>query len=203
MKCCPIIILISSVFLAHLLLFASFSQTVGFWNVFSLSLVILILIAVMYEKMDLKGGWKKSILLGFASGLLLYFTFYIGKLVIIGFNMTAAWDSLSDLYKVIQPEDWKQYAALFMVIIPGEELFWRGYVQKRLSRSFTGWTPVILGSLLYASAQIYSGSILLILSAIVAGLFFGSLYKWKQNMALIIIAHLIFDTLLMIVLPII
>ncbi len=157
----------------------------------------------MYEKMELKGDWNKNLMLGLISGLMLYFTFYIGKLLVIGLNMTAAWDSLIDLYDLIQPEDWKQYAALFMVIIPGEELFWRGYVQKRLSRSFTGWKPVILGSFLYASAQIYSGSILLFLSAIVAGLFFGSLYKLKENMALIIIAHLIFDTLLMIVLPIV
>ena len=83
----------------------------------------------------------------------------------------------------------------------GEELFWRGFVQNRLSKFMDNPYSILIGAILYASVQIYSGTFIHIFSALFAGLFWGFLYSWKRSIPLVVVSHLIFDLFIFIAFP--
>jgi membrane protease YdiL (CAAX protease family) len=87
------------------------------------------------------------------------------------------------------------------VAAPGEELFWRGFVQKRLLHYFGPYMSIFIGALLYASVHIYSGTLILMLAAFFSGLMWGALYLWKRSMPLVIVSHIVFDIMIFIILP--
>jgi uncharacterized protein len=60
---------------------------------------------------------------------------------------------------------------------------------------------VIASSLMYASVSLYSGEWILVLAAVISGLFWGSLYIWKRSIPLVIVSHLVFDLFIFILFP--
>lgn len=187
--------------LAHLLLWFSFSwQPIPFWVIFSLSLALLSLYAVKQETMDVKGDLLHTFIWGLLSGTLIYVLFAMGKWMIVIWDLPLL-DQLFTLYALVKPIELWHFIVLFLIIIPGEELFWRGFILKRLSMTLQPIPAVLLASLLYASAHIYAGSILLILAAVVAGTLWGTLYLWKKNIWLCILSHAVFNLFLLILFP--
>ena len=78
---------------------------------------------------------------------------------------------------------------LFFVIGPGLEIFWRGFFQEWAINQW-GITPGwLITSILYAAVFIYSANALLVLSALLAALFFGRFYAFGKNLVPCIIAH--------------
>ena len=69
---------------------------------------------------------------------------------------------------------------LFFVTSLGEELFWRAFLQRWAMKRFGGLGGWFLGAFLYAAAHVFSGNVMLILAALVAGFFWGFLY-WKSG----------------------
>ncbi|MEH7076098.1 CPBP family intramembrane glutamic endopeptidase [Neobacillus drentensis] len=186
--------------LAHVLLFFSFHDKTIFWYIFSGSVLILIAYAMLQEEVDDEVSFFQYIVSGTLGGLLLYFIFWLG---IQGFRLLhlPIETSLNNLYKWFAPSLFWQYLALILVAAPGEELFWRGFIQKRLGKKFKPSLSVLTASILYASVHIYSGSFLLILAALLSGLAWGTLYLWKKSMPLVIVSHIIFDLMMFIILP--
>ncbi|MFL6562414.1 MAG: CPBP family intramembrane glutamic endopeptidase, partial [Bacillus sp. (in: firmicutes)] len=140
------------------------------------------------------------ILLGSISGFLLYFVFRAG---IWGMEILQLpiGTSIKNLYNWYAPSFFWQYLALVLVAAPGEELFWRGFIQKRLSKYLNPVVSILSASILYASVHIYSGSFLLVLAAFISGFVWGYLYVLKKSMPLVIVSHIIFDLLIFIILP--
>lgn len=190
-----------SIILAHILIYTSFTVENHFWVVFALSQFILILIAVKREQFKWWNIQLNETFIGLVSGIILYLFFFIGKQTIIFFHIPLLAD-LQKLHQEVNPSQSWHYLLLFLIIIPAEEIFWRGYIQKRLSYYTSPVKGIIFASLLYASANIYANSILLIISAIVAGIFWGILYHWKKSIWVPIISHSIFNLLLLIIYPI-
>jgi membrane protease YdiL (CAAX protease family) len=186
--------------IAHALLFFSFHDKAIFWYIFSGSVLILIVYAMFQEEVDDDVSFINYIFLGTITGLLLYFLFWLGirgmKILNLPYDT-----SLRNLYNWFAPTLFWQYLALILVAAPGEELFWRGFVQKRLSKKFKPIYSILAASILYASVQIYSGSFLLVLAALISGLVWGYLYLWKKSMPLVIVSHIIFDLVMFVILP--
>ena len=186
--------------LAHVLLFFSFHDKAIFWYIFSGSVLVLIAYAMFQEEVDDDVSFIQYIFLGALAGLLLYFTFWLGiqgfKLLHLPFKT-----SLNNLYKWFAPTLFWQYLALILVAAPGEELFWRGFIQKRIGKMCKPIFSVPAASILYASVHIYSGSFLLVLAALISGLIWGYLYLWKRSMPLVIVSHIIFDLMMFVILP--
>ena len=96
---------------------------------------------------------------------------------------------------------------LVFLIGPAEELFWRGYVQRTLSRLIGGKHPADLAFLLtaaiYALVHIWSFNFMLIMAALVAGAVWGFIY-WLCPKALpaLIISHALWDALVFVWMPI-
>jgi membrane protease YdiL (CAAX protease family) len=192
--------LLIGLIIAHSLIFFSFHDKAIFWYIFTGSVLVLIAYAMFQEEVDDEVSFIRYIFLGAITGLLLYFVFWLGirgmKILHLPYET-----SLKNLYKWFAPKLFWQYLALVLVAAPGEELFWRGFIQKRLSNKFTPIFSILVASSLYASVHIYSGSFLLVLAAFISGLVWGYLYLWKKSMPLIIVSHIIFDLMLFIILP--
>jgi uncharacterized protein len=186
--------------IAHVLLFFSFHDRAIFWYIFSGSVLVLIAYSTFQEEVDDEVSFIQFILLGSISGFLLYFVFRAG---IWGMEILQLpiGTSIKNLYNWYAPSFFWQYLALVLVAAPGEELFWRGFIQKRLSKYLNPVVSILSASILYASVHIYSGSFLLVLAAFISGFVWGYLYVLKKSMPLVIVSHIIFDLLIFIILP--
>jgi membrane protease YdiL (CAAX protease family) len=192
--------LIFSMILAHLLLYFSFHDKTIFWYIFTGSVLVLIIYAMLQGDVDDKAAFFQYIVIGAVSGGLLYFLFWLGHAGIELLNLPYQTE-INRLYHRYAPSEYWHYLALLLVAAPGEELFWRGFVQKRLLKYFGPLTSISLAAILYASVHIYSGAFLLVFSALISGFVWGLLYQWKRSMPLIIVSHIVFDLLIFIFLP--
>jgi uncharacterized protein len=192
--------LVTGYIIAHALMYFTFYDRAIFWYIFTGSLLILITYAMFQEDVDDEASFFKYISIGVLSGLLLYSLFWLGVQVFDLLNLPFD-SSVKKLYSWFAPSLFWQYLALILVAAPGEELFWRGFIQKRLLRYFGTFGSIMFSSLLYASVHIYSGTFILMLAAFLSGLMWGALYLWKKSMPLVIVSHIVFDIMIFIILP--
>jgi uncharacterized protein len=130
----------------------------------------------------------KTLLLGFGSAALLYGIFFLGNLVArVLFPFGA--DEIESVYR-LGPETprWVVAVLLICVVGPGEEIFWRGYVQRRLSLEF-GWAGTVASVLAYCAVHIATGNLTLVLAALVCGAFWALLYRRYDSLWINIVSH--------------
>ncbi len=96
----------------------------------------------------------------------------------------------------------EDFLLLFFVTGPGEEIFWRGFLQQQLqNRAGTGW-GYVAATLVYGGVHVFSGNVMLILAALVAGAFWGAMYAWKRDLAAVIVSHSFWSAFIFAVIPI-
>lgn len=191
---------IGGILLAHLLMYFTFQDKSIFWYIFSASLLLLISYSIIMEEVEDKASFGTFITYGALSGFLLYGLFWAGYSLFEILNLPIV-NQVEKLYGRFSPSYIWHYIVLILIIVPGEEVFWRGFVQKRLMKLTTVKLSIILSSLLYSSVHFYSGYWMLAFAALIAGLFWGWLYAWKRSIPLVIVSHLIFDLLMFVLLP--
>ena len=91
--------------------------------------------------------------------------------------------------------------ALALVIGPGEELFWRGLVQRNLPRRFGRLRGWLLASSMYGAVHLVSENLTLTGAATTAGLFWGALYARDQRLTPLIVSHVSWDIWIFLVAP--
>lgn len=96
---------------------------------------------------------------------------------------------------------------LLLLIGPAEELFWRGYVQRKLTRILTGKRAADLAfvatTLIYALVHIWSFNFMLVMAALVAGAVWGFLYRINPKLLpALVVSHALWDALVFVILPI-
>nr|WP_221452193.1 CPBP family intramembrane glutamic endopeptidase [Bacillus benzoevorans] len=182
-------------------MYLTFQNKATFWYMFTAAMLLLMSYAIFHLKTDDKCSVLSYSFYGVASGIVLFALFWLGN-VLIGFFHLPFNGEISSLYRSYSPSQIWHYIVLFLFIIPGEELFWRGFVQKKLSATKLNIKySVLLAAVLYASVQLYSGYFIHFFAALIAGLFWGFLYAWKRNMHMLIISHLVFDLFTFVLLP--
>jgi uncharacterized protein len=192
--------LITGLIISHALMYFTFHDRAIFWYIFTGSLLVLITYAMFQEAVEDEASFFKYISIGILSGLILYLLFWLGVQAFDLLNLPFE-NSIKKLYRWFAPALFWQYLALILVAAPGEELFWRGFVQKRLLRYFGPLKSILIAAILYASVHIYSGTFILMLAAFLSGLIWGALYLWKKSMPLVIVSHIVFDIMIFIILP--
>jgi len=85
---------------------------------------------------------------------------------------------------------------MVFIIGPGEEIFWRGFLQRKWTEKHGSLTGLILAVLFYAGVHISSGA------AAVCGLFWGVLYLRYRSVIMLIISHTLWDLLIFLAFPI-
>ena len=86
-------------------------------------------------------------------------------------------------------------------VVLGEELVWRGAVQAAPVRRLRPWGGVTLAAAAYALAQAPLGSAVLVLVAFLCGLFWGALRAATSSLVPTLVAHLVWDLLVLLWLP--
>ena len=83
---------------------------------------------------------------------------------------------------------------LLLVIGPAEEIFWRGYVQRRLSQRWNVNVGFVVTLALYTLIHLWSFNFMLLMAALVVGAFWGLLYRLRpQWLTALVISHAVWD----------
>ena len=174
-----------------------------FWWWMSLNVILLVSFGFYSDKSylslilkDFQDGLLKKIGLGILSAGLLYAVFFIGNEVsreIFPFAGT----EIGQVYSFKQNASALRIILLMIFIIgPGEEFFWRGYLQRHWQNRFGKIKGFVIAAVLYALVHAASGNIMLVLSAGVCGLFWGFLYLRTRSILMICVSHTLWDLMI-------
>jgi membrane protease YdiL (CAAX protease family) len=139
---------------------------------------------------------------GAASALILYGIFWLGNRILPLILSTASRDILSVYSPRTSLPLWGIGMLLFLVTGPGEELFWRGLLQRRLSGWMHPIPALLLASLLYSLVHIWTLNVPLMLAAFTAGFFWGLLMLYEKSLIPLILSHSLWGVLIFVILPV-
>lgn len=179
-----------------------------FWWGMSASLAVLVSLSLCADASyrallarDIRRDIPRKIVLGLVSAIFLYLVFWAAGIVsreILPFadsGIEAVYAFKHDAPVV------RVFMLVALVIGPGEEVFWRGFIQRRWEKRLGfpgGW---LLASAFYAVVHIGSRNPILVLAALVCGLCWGALYSWSRSVLLVSISHTVWDLAVFIVFP--
>jgi CAAX protease family protein len=92
-------------------------------------------------------------------------------------------------------------AALALVVAPGEEIFWHGFVQRSLERRLGALRAWLLTSSIYGAIHLVSENLTLTGAAATAGLFWGGIFARERRIAPLIISHVGWDIWIFLIAP--
>jgi membrane protease YdiL (CAAX protease family) len=146
-----------------------------------------------------KVGSGTALAVGLASGLLLY----IGTRVFV--VIADRWEPFRrhvvEKYQEAAEVPLKEALALsLLIMVPAEELFWRGLFQARLDQSLPALAAGAWTWLAYIGVNLSSGSLPIIAGAVVGGALWAGLAVWSGGMLASISSHMLW-TGLMLALP--
>jgi membrane protease YdiL (CAAX protease family) len=145
---------------------------------------------------------KKDIGLGLAAAAGLYGVFQAGDRLARKLLPTGG-DDIGEIYALDRLRPKPEIAArLALVIGPAEELFWRGFVQRRLQRTRLGrWKGAAAAAAAYGGAHVVTGNLTLTGAAGVAGAYWSALAAAGMPMGALIVSHVAWDVWIFLVAP--
>jgi membrane protease YdiL (CAAX protease family) len=179
-----------------------------FWWWMSANLVLLVGLGAGLEadcltalRRDLGEGVRRKIGLGLLAAAALYAVFFIGdwasRLVLpfagADIGQVYGFKTGAPVLRIV--------LSMALVIGPGEELFWRAYLQRRWQKCFGPLGGWLAATALYALVHAGSGNPMLVLAAAVGGLFWGFLYMRTGSALLVVVSHTVWDIAVFLVIP--
>ncbi len=173
----------------------------NFWVKIGVSVLVVFTYSLFFQKPKVR--WRiSSFAFGILSALVLYFLFYAGHLL-APYILPSAKTQVRGIYflgegtsKVLI------FLLLFFITGPGEEIFWRGFLQDHLMEKRGNFQGFVLATVIYAGVHVFSFNPMLILAALVAGTFWGLLYLWKRDLLAQITSHSFWSAVIFAVAPI-
>jgi membrane protease YdiL (CAAX protease family) len=150
----------------------------GFWYWMSANLIILLSFVFYTDSQnlkllvnDFKENLVKKAILGLVFALILFMIFYFGN-YLLGILYSGAGVEIKRVYDFKQnASDLRILILMLLIIGPGEELFWRGFVQRRLEIKKGKKSGLVLATALYTVVHIFTGNIILLIAAFTCGIF--------------------------------
>ena len=141
--------------------------------------------------------------IGVIAAVVLYGIFWLGDFVaaaLFGF----APKQVEAIYAIKQlGHPWLVAAVLLLVTSPGEELFWRGYVLREAVKRWGELRGFLVGAGIYGAVHIPSCNLMLVMAALVAGIFWCALYQWRKgDLIACIVSHALWTVSVFLVFPI-
>jgi membrane protease YdiL (CAAX protease family) len=166
----------------------------------SSSTLILLIIALLINRSKASIRLDaKMVLLGVVSAVLLYLLFYFG------FQVTKSNPIFSEgvgrVYEFRTSSSYLIGLALVFPIGPGEEVYWRGLIQRRFSEKFGRSIGLATATSAYALVHLPTLNPPLILTAFIGGLVWGYIYKSTGSLIPVTISHVLFDLLIFVIAP--
>jgi membrane protease YdiL (CAAX protease family) len=178
------------------------TRVVDFWAMLTVSTMILLLFSV-----GLNGGLgisgtvtPRNLGLGVVSGVLLYLFFRGSYEVVQGLDfMSGGVQGVYDL-GVGTPA---VYVALLLLapISPGEEIYWRGLIQRSLQNRITPTTAWLLTAAVYTGVHLPTLNPPLLITAFIGGLVWGFLFMRTKSVTAGAVSHIVFNQLIFVLLP--
>lgn len=190
-----------------LFLYQSFGP-LDFWWWMSFNLIILVSLTYTLDKTykpflieDLRKNPLKKAASGLLSAAILYLVFFTGN-ILSRWLFDFAGEGIEIVYGFKGQATGLKIAALMILIIgPGEELFWRGFLQRKMQTRFGKWAGFLLATLIYTGVHVFTGNIMLILAALFAGLFWGWMFMKYRSMIMNIVSHTVWDVVVFLIFP--
>lgn len=149
-----------------------------------------------------RGGFWMDLAVGLLSPLVLYAGFYIAYHIarqLFGF----AAGQVEHIYQLRDGTSPLPIALLLALWIgPAEEIFWRGFVQKRLCRCYGILVGFVAATAVYTLVHAASMNLMLIAAAALCGGFWGLLYAWRKRLWPAILSHAAWDVIIFVLYPI-
>jgi membrane protease YdiL (CAAX protease family) len=181
---------------------------IDFWWWMTINLSVLLTISFITDweypyllGKDFSTGIIRKTGLGLLSAIVLYLVFFIGNyLSRLWFDFASP--GIEGVYKFKGDAAGIRIAILMLLVIgPGEELFWRGYLQRKFSSKYGKWPGLLIALILYTGVHVFTGNIMLILAALICGLFWAWMYLKYESMLINVISHTVWDIVVFLVLP--
>lgn len=179
-----------------------------FWWWMSLNIVLAVGLGAALDRTyvpslrnDIRTGARRKVFLGLFAAAALYAVFfagnYLSRLILpfagTGIGAVYAFKSTASLGRIVP--------LMALLIGPGEEVFWRGFLQRRWQSRFGPGRGYLLATALYAGVHAGSGNAMLVLAAAVCGLFWGFLYRRTGSVLLAAASHTVWDLAVFVVFP--
>lgn len=173
----------------------------NFWVKIGLSVLTVFLYSLIWQKPKLQFSFY-SIAVGVLSAAALYGIFFIGN-ALAPFVLSKAHSQVSTVYTLGSGTSrLLVFSLLFFVTGPGEEIFWRGFLQHRVMTKWGKFSGYVVATLIYSGVHVFSLNLMLILAALVAGAFWGALYVWRSDLLLLIVSHSLWSGVIFAIAPI-
>jgi membrane protease YdiL (CAAX protease family) len=197
-----ILILLIGIALATLGWYYAFGVEEGvFWYKLAFSIIVVSMYALIFMKVPFKIT-AKSFFEGLISAFLLYFIFFLGN-IIAPYIVNESHSQVSLIYQMGGGSSKVFiFILLFFVTSPGEEIFWRAFLQGGFTEHIRAIPAFLLVSIIYACVHIFSGNLMLTLAAFVAGLYWGLQFLWRKDIVANIVSHAFFSAFIFAVFPI-
>ena len=181
------------------------TRYVNFWGVMVGATGLLSAYALLNSRGSLRELYAfapKWFVVGTLSAALLYVVFLIGdRLSAMLFDFASV--QVTGIYGTKTQASPAVIGALLVLWIgPAEEIFWRGFIQRRLSENYGVWKGYLFACAIYAAIHLWSFNLMLIVAALVCGLFWGWMFLRFKSVWPGLISHAIWDLTIFILLPI-
>ncbi|MBF2671678.1 CPBP family intramembrane glutamic endopeptidase [Listeria seeligeri] len=193
--------LVVGLILCALLVILTYQFPRVFWYLYGAGMLFLLSFVIFNDDLKKEYSFSKGILSGIFSGIVLYIVFYIGAFILkvmpgsLENSVAAAFDKYAT-------DSWVIWLLMIVAIIPGEEIFWRGFVLKRLNNYFNPWFSNIFAALICMVMMFPSGNFAAIIGIFVASLVWNIMYSYRPSLLMVYISHLTFAFILLAALPI-
>lgn len=186
--------------IAYGLYHLAFQDISVFWYMYTFALLILMSAAIVYSDiLDEMRTWK-SFAYGISAAVAMYAVLFSGYYLLQSLGVGSA-SSTAEFLSIFTPDSVWHLLLLMFIVVPGEELFWRGFVQQQLKQYVPVSIAIPIASVLFGLtlwlADFWPG----IFAGTAVGLVLGYLYEKKRSMPLLIIAHLTLMVLIFIIFP--
>lgn len=178
---------------------------VNFWVMMTCSAVVLTLFSVWSDQgLPRRLRFRPSdIAAGVVLAAVLWGVFWIGdrlSSMMFGF----ARGQVDMIYGMKDGENPVVLTLLMLFVIgPAEEIFWRGYVQENLSCRWGANLGFVVTALAYSLVHLPKFNFMLVMAALVAGVFWGLAYRlFPERLGAIVISHALWDCAVFIWFPI-
>lgn len=178
---------------------------VAFWPMMCLVTGVLATGALALDRGRLRPiyGFKAGdAVVGVVSAAVLYAVFYVGHFLSVRM-LPFAGGQVHSIYTIREGIDPRVIGLLLLFLIgPAEEIFWRGFVQRRLCGRYGLLIGFVASAAIYALVHVWSFNFMLLAAAAVCGGFWGLLFLATGRLWPCIISHAVWDVAILLVWPI-
>jgi len=180
-------------------------EAVAFWPAMAFSSGVLALTGLWLNRKSLGEVFAFRwwhVPAGLVSALVLYLMFFVGHKITAAILPFAS-EQVSSVYRTRSQADlWLIGVLLLAWVGPAEEIFWRGYVQRRCGQRFGPFAGLVVTAAIYTLVHIWSFNLMLLAAAGLCGVFWGAMFWRCRSVWPALISHAICDVVIFVLLPI-